>query len=109
MVRSETLSRPMTCYSLVSGMMPLSNAVFYWFAGSRDNHFRTVANKASGSNGFAIKSFIPALKQRALSSAKAFAVIATIGIYLLPAVARMRRVASTPSIVGICISIRMIA
>ena len=73
------------------------------------NHFRTVEYKSCGSTGLPTKPFIPAFRQAFLSSSKTLAVMARIGIFawslFVPGRDLIWRVASNPSIFGICISI----
>jgi hypothetical protein len=75
--------------------------------GSTGRHRRRVAYSCSGSTGLPTKSVIPAAVQARRSSSKTLAVIATIGIEAPPGSARIARVASRPSMSGICTSIRI--
>ena len=62
------------------------------------------AHRAAGSMGLATWSFMPAAKQRWRSASMAFAVIAMMGSWACRGLLRRARVAVSPSMTGICIS-----
>ena len=71
------------------------------------NHFSRAEKSKSGLTGLAIKSFMPASRQARRSSVKALAVKAIMGVVAHSGKSRIILVASSPDILGICISIRI--
>ena len=61
----------------------------------------------AGFTGLPMWSFMPAARQASRSAPNALAVIATMGVESSSGTVRIRRVASRPSISGICMSIRI--
>ena len=68
-------------------------------------HLSSLAARSFGSTGLAIWSCMPASRQRSRSPAIALAVIARIGKSFSALSLRISRVAVSPSITGICMSI----
>ena len=74
---------------------------------SPGNQRAKAENRSLASTGLVTCPFMPASMQRLRSSAKALAVMASMGTDLPASMALILRVASKPSMTGICISIKI--